>query len=228
MAIGCNEVPKFGGGNYWADDEHRARDFERQAESNKIETQRIIYNFIENLRKGRVISQKRSVDEIMKDEGTISAIEASLVSDITEYGRMTHAEMSAILDAARRGISTKDTTMHATTFPCHNCAKHIVAAGIKRLVYVEPYPKSRAEHSHEDSISIGTRAMDRVNFEHFEGISPRRYRDIFEKGKRRNNDGTIQEWHGGSPMPRIEGADASHLIREPHATLILETPPKSA
>ncbi|MDN3612645.1 hypothetical protein QWZ16_23945 [Vibrio ostreicida] len=26
-------------------------------------------------------------------------------------------------------------------FPCHNCAKHIVASGIKRVVYVEPYPK---------------------------------------------------------------------------------------
>jgi deoxycytidylate deaminase len=223
VSIGCNEVPKFGGGNYWADDKHRARDFERQAESNKIETQRIIYDFIDRLRRRGIINQKRTTEDILSDDDTAQALENSLISDITEYGRMTHAEMSAILDAARRGISTEGATLHVTTFPCHNCAKHIVAAGIVRLVYIEPYPKSRAEHSHEDSISIGSRKRHRVNFEHFEGISPRRYAEIFEKGKRRTKDGSIQEWYKGAPLPRIDDADSSHLAREPHAILILES-----
>ena len=52
--------------------------------------------------------------------------------DVIEYGRTVHAEMAAITDAARRGASVRNTTMYSTTFSCHDCAKHIVAAGIER------------------------------------------------------------------------------------------------
>jgi hypothetical protein len=119
--------------------------------------------------------------------------------------------------------------MYVTTFPCHNCAKHIVAAGLQRVVFIEPYAKSRAEHSHEDSISIGVPRAGKVQFQHFEGISPRRYRDIFQKQKRRNDDGSIRVWYEDFPRPRIDDADpATHLLREPHAiaeTLGSEPPP---
>ena len=57
---------------------------------------------------------------------------------------MVHAEMEALLSCARSGVSPVGGTLYSTTFPCHNCAKHIVAAGLRRVVYVEPYPKSRA------------------------------------------------------------------------------------
>jgi deoxycytidylate deaminase len=42
--------------------------------------------------------------------------------DILEFGRVIHAEMSAISDAARLGRATKDATLFCTTFPCHICA----------------------------------------------------------------------------------------------------------
>lgn len=48
----------------------------------------------------------------------------------------------------------KGATLYSTTFPCHNCARHIVGAGIARVVFVEPYTKSRAEQLHSDSIAI--------------------------------------------------------------------------
>jgi deoxycytidylate deaminase len=79
--------------------------------------------------------------------------------DITEFGRPVHAEMEAILSCARIGISPKMGTLYCTTFPCHNCAKHIVAAGIKRVVYVEPYPKSKAEKLHSDSLNTGQKRI---------------------------------------------------------------------
>ena len=90
-----------------------------------------------------------------------AAIHDALISDITEYGRMTHAEMTAICDAARLGRALQGTTIYVTTFPCHNCAKHIVASGIDRVVYVEPYPKSKATSSHTDAISIDGTPMAR-------------------------------------------------------------------
>jgi deoxycytidylate deaminase len=106
--------------------------------------------------------------------------------DLLEFGRDIHAEMSAICDAARNGLSLGGSSLYTTTFPCHLCAKHIVASGIRRVVYLEPYPKSYAQELHEDSIEVeGNADTKRVNFAPFIGISPYRYRDLFEKGRRK-------------------------------------------
>jgi hypothetical protein len=43
--------------------------------------------------------------------------------------------------------------MYVTAFPCHYCARHIVAAGIDEVQFIEPYPKSRALDLHGDSIT---------------------------------------------------------------------------
>src|SRR5205823_8721516 len=65
------------------------------------------------------------------------ALPISQIRNLIEFGRAVHAEMAALIDAARRGVSVAGCTMYVTTFPCHLCARHIVAAGIKRLVYIE-------------------------------------------------------------------------------------------
>ena len=62
--------------------------------------------------------------------------------------------------------------------------KHIIDAGIKRVVYVEPYPKSRALEFHSDSITLKTNvdAIDDENhvvFEPFTGVGVRRFLDLF-------------------------------------------------
>jgi deoxycytidylate deaminase len=48
----------------------------------------------------------------------------------------------------------RDLVLFSTTFPCHMCARHIVSAGIKRVVFLEPYPKSYAEELYADSITF--------------------------------------------------------------------------
>ncbi len=70
------------------------------------------------------------------------AILGSSLKKLTEYGRPVHAEMSALMSCAKNGISVDGATLYCSTFPCHNYAKHIISAGIKRIVYIEPYPKS--------------------------------------------------------------------------------------
>ena len=90
----------------------------------------------------------------VSEEEIISILKDSGLFDITEYGRAVHAEMEALLTCARAGISPRGGTIYSTTFPCHNCAKHIVTSGIERVVFVEPYPKSKALELHDDSIEI--------------------------------------------------------------------------
>lgn len=50
-----------------------------------------------------------------------------------------HAETNAIADAAARGIKLRGSTAYVTNFPCINCAKNLIAAGIKEVIYGEDY-----------------------------------------------------------------------------------------
>jgi len=50
-----------------------------------------------------------------------------------------HAEMNAIIWAAREGIKIKDATIYVTLEPCSDCSKNIIASGIKRIVYDKSY-----------------------------------------------------------------------------------------
>lgn len=51
-----------------------------------------------------------------------------------------HAEQNALMQAAKFGISTEGATMYVTHKPCSVCARLIINAGIKRVVYIEGYP----------------------------------------------------------------------------------------
>ena len=53
--------------------------------------------------------------------------------------RTIHAETNAIIQAARHGGSTRGCTCYVSHFPCINCAKVLVNAGITRLVYCQDY-----------------------------------------------------------------------------------------
>lgn len=50
-----------------------------------------------------------------------------------------HAEMNAILKAAKEGSSLKDSTLYITLSPCIKCALSILQAGISKVIYVEEY-----------------------------------------------------------------------------------------
>ena len=54
--------------------------------------------------------------------------------------RATHAEQNAIITAARFGHRTEGATIYVTAQPCLNCAKAIITAGIRRVVWTEGYP----------------------------------------------------------------------------------------
>ena len=51
-----------------------------------------------------------------------------------------HAEQNAIIQAARYGINIDGATLYCTHQPCGICAKMIINAGIKRVVYKDGYP----------------------------------------------------------------------------------------
>ncbi|NUL83071.1 MAG: dCMP deaminase [Armatimonadetes bacterium] len=54
--------------------------------------------------------------------------------------RALHAEQNAILQGALNGVSTKGATVYVTCQPCNHCAKMIINAGIRRVVFEGDYP----------------------------------------------------------------------------------------
>ena len=50
-----------------------------------------------------------------------------------------HAEQNAIVDCAKRGVSCDGATAYITHFPCLNCAKLLLSAGIINICYIDDY-----------------------------------------------------------------------------------------
>ncbi|MBX9906696.1 hypothetical protein K2X96_02230 [Patescibacteria group bacterium] len=55
------------------------------------------------------------------------------------YVTSAHAEVAAIGEAARRGVSTEGAELYVTDFPCPYCARLIVKAGIKKVLFSKGY-----------------------------------------------------------------------------------------
>ena len=53
--------------------------------------------------------------------------------------RTIHAEINAILQCSKFGVGTEGATIYVTHFPCLNCTKSIIQAGIKEICYANDY-----------------------------------------------------------------------------------------
>jgi dCMP deaminase len=60
-----------------------------------------------------------------------------------------HAEMNAIIFAAREGISILGSTLYCTMEPCSECTKNIIASGIKEIYYSTSYEYSNTPELNE-------------------------------------------------------------------------------
>jgi hypothetical protein len=90
---------------------------------------------------------------------------------------------------------------------------------LRRVVYIEPYPKSYAANLHPDAISITNKnCSDKVIFSPFIGISPYRYREIFERDKRKDSSGEFVDWVGGDMRPIVKYNIANWLENEVSVT----------
>lgn len=54
--------------------------------------------------------------------------------------RSLHAEQNALLQAAQIGIPCEGSTVYVTAQPCNMCAKMLINAGIRRVIYEGDYP----------------------------------------------------------------------------------------
>ncbi len=184
LATGRNDVPKFGGGLYSEDDnvspiskDYRCVHRDQQCHNDLHKS--ILTTKVQGVLEG-ALKQYPEID---------TADLAQLIHDKTpiksliEYSRAIHAEMDALISLVRNGKSiSKSATLYTTTYPCHNCARHIITAGIERVVYIEPYEKSLAIKLHDDALSHSASTC-KVSIIPFQGIAPKRFQVFFSNTK---------------------------------------------
>lgn len=218
IATGANDTPRAGGGQYHPGTADK-RDYIFGVDSNTQKRNELIVDVVKRLK-----PEIASNDKDLLEKG-MELLKGSRLLDITEFARDVHAEMEAISSCARVGISTQGATLYTTTFPCHNCTKHIIASGINRVVYVEPYPKSLAEELHGEAIVVARpqeqASAEKVRFEPFVGIGARRYFDLFSLSistgyeiERKTRDGKKIEWKKSTARLRTPLFPTSYLERE--------------
>lgn len=205
IALGANECHQAGGLPYFTNenylDSRQGKDYTRGCDSNAHMIQYVIDNVVNKYKELSKDNDDKINVDILNE-----ALNQSELRSVTEYGRIIHAEMDAITNCARRGIPTNGAILYCTTFPCHNCAKHIVAAGIRHIYFVEPYPKSKALDLFGDSIVYHYEQRkddNRVILEPYIGITARRYHDFFTMKPRFGNDLMRKNKSTGNTIPFV-------------------------
>ena len=94
-------------------------------------------------------------------------------------GEIIHAEINAMLFAARNGTAIQGATMYCTLSPCVDCAKAIAQSGIKRLVYCDEYSHCGEgwvfylKNAGIDVVKLDKSSLDMLNWDNVISKQPR-------------------------------------------------------
>ena len=211
VSTGCNDVPYPGGGMYYEGREGKDnRDHTVEFDPNSSEITNIFGELVAAFRNGNLLnneimqqSDEAIVTKLLHGDLKRYTIDAR-VRNLIEFGRVVHAEMHALSDAARLGRPVANERLFSTTFPCHICARHIIAAGIREVIFIEPYPKSLTKSLYEREISTDDKQGDLqqvVIFRPFQGVAPLLYQRAFNYRPRKDKAGAIVHLNRQNAIP---------------------------
>lgn len=181
IATGWNDVPKAFGGLYQTegdglnfDEDRRCWNLDGGVCSNDQEKKFISNYIVDKLIDSDLISRD-------KKELALAVIRGKTqLKSLIEFSRAVHAEMHALLNAgATDGSKIRRGKLFVTTYPCHSCARHLVAAGIEEVIFLEPYRKSLATRLHQDAITENEGDVTKVRVLPFDGVAPSRFLKFF-------------------------------------------------
>ncbi|OXM23261.1 hypothetical protein CBI33_07510 [Rhodococcus erythropolis] len=217
--LGTNEVPKPGGGQFREGDSPDFRDFRSGHDPNTAYVDRLLVEVFDRLAKAKFFSEDRNdlggakvLEEAKRKNGDQPAVlDNTRAKSIIEFTRCLHAEQAAIVSAARTGVALAGSSLYTTTFPCHECTKFIIGAGILEVQYIEPYPKSLAGELYRDLIdplppmtkNADSKHVEKIPFRPFIGFGPGRYDEVFSAAKRKDGQLIVnQDKLASSPIGR--------------------------
>ena len=217
LAVGTNEVAWPKGGQYWESDDVDGRDivYGRVDTSDRMR-HNLLSDVLHRLKELNLLREDcGDLDSLLKrDSESFEILRKAQLFDTIDFIRAVHAEASALLSSTG---DTRGSTIYVTTFPCHECARHIVFAGVERVVYIHPYPKSLVVELFRDSISVDREdgCEGKVRFVPFTGISPSIYQQLFLLGNktRKEKDGTLKRWDAAQSSPHLHSSFSERAIK---------------
>lgn len=140
------------------------------------------------------------------DAAVATVIKDKKLRGLIEFSRSIHAEMHAILTALKSsGSRVHGGMLFVTTYPCHSCARHIVASGIKEVYYIEPYKKSLATKLHDDAVSERETEIGKMRILPYDGVAPTKYLSLFRMAPdSRKENGRVIKISPKNGVPRLE------------------------
>lgn len=223
ISTGWNDVPKKGGGLYLDDPLDPNNDLDKRcwnkgAKCYNDEEKKIFADALMETIEGFVPEDK--VEEVRK-----KIVSFNKLRGLIEFSRSIHAEMHAILNAGKiAGDKIVGGKLFVTTYPCHSCARHIIAAGIEEVYYIEPYRKSLAVKLHGDAITERESDNSKVRILPFDGVAPGRFLDLFRaRPNSRKKDGILIKIIPIEAKPRLEKSmQAFHELESLVVTALLD------
>ena len=215
IGLGRNDVPKYKGGLYGIEDgtnDHRCYKWEGKRCHNDARKEKLYESTL------RQIKSVKGVGDA-SDKDIIAAVRSTDIRGLIEFSRAVHAEMEAIISVARGGKpGLVGSTMYTTTYPCHSCARHILASGISKVVYIEPYPKSLAIELHRDAISeIESEVGNKLVFLQYSGVAPKNVLRLFKPVQpRKGVDGRLIDFNKESAQPIVRVSLDDYSTHEQH------------
>lgn len=185
LSLGWNDVPCFGGGVYKSNDTE-GRCFNLGKCANSERKGQMMDSIIQDMENEGLIKKPSPNRKPISKDKTPQAIVRSIlekrgIKDLIEFGRSVHAEMFAIIEGSQRtGDKMINGKLYTTTYPCHNCARHIIMAGIKEVYYIEPYSKSLCLTLHNDSITENENENEKIKVLMFEGVAPQSFIKFYQ------------------------------------------------
>lgn len=224
LATGWNDVPKFGGNLYTT--KERSDDQDKRCfnlpggkcfndEEKKLTAELVVIDLIKS----------GFIDASRKNAAIDQVYGNSKLKTLIEFSRSVHAEMHAIICGSQAAgkARVQGGKLYATTYPCHACARHIVAAGIIEVYYIEPYRKSLAIKLHNDSISEKESETTKVRILPYDGVAPNKYLKLFrEVPNTRKDNGKLVTVNPRTSRPRFDNSLESLPAREGVVTKLLE------
>lgn len=214
IGLGRNDVPKTNGGLYEANEpnapttDSRCYAWKNRQCHNDARKDKLYRDIFAQLKSNNLLKENSS------EAGVIEAVKSTDVKSLIEYSRAVHAEMDAIISIARTNKpGLLGATLYCTTYPCHSCARHIVASGITKVFFIEPYPKSLAQDLHSDSID-SSESSDKVKFLQYMGVAPKNILKLFRVEKGRKENGKIEPFDKKNSKPVVRVSLDDYTMHE--------------
>lgn len=185
VAVGANEVPRGGGGQYWCDSPDDSRDFHRGQDPAYVSKQATVLALLSHLSslglyRGDDESVAADCIDFLDGNATRPGLPSTTpaVQGFESLGRVVHAELAALAAAARRGTSVVGCEVVVTAPPCRQCLRQLIVSGVRGVRYLGA-AAAGAYAFHEDAITNDPSENDRMLVTPFVGVTPRGYVSAF-------------------------------------------------